>query len=101
MTNTGPLRASGGQQASALTPDEPAPDMISQAVQVTGPLPGSAPGEEGLRLPRSAAAVIDIALLAGLFLVMGGAVGRNSVQTGFGVSRSWAAPHGRGRAIWA
>jgi len=105
MTNTGPPRASGGQQAPAHILGKPALDTLPQAAQVTGPPPGSAPSEEDLRPPRPAAALIDIALLIRPLVVMGAAVGRsighNSVQTGFGPSRSWAASDGPGQAKWA
>lgn len=51
-----------GHPARAAVPDAAAPGTISQALQVTGPLPGAAPGEEALRVPRLAAALTGIAL---------------------------------------
>jgi hypothetical protein len=101
MSNTGPPRANGGQRAPTPTPGEPAPNAIPQAGQATGPPPGAAPGEDGPSVPPPTAARNNIALLTGPFLSMGQPVSRNSVRAGFGVSRSWAASGGQGRAIGA
>jgi hypothetical protein len=101
MTNTGPPHATGGHHAPTPTPGEPAPHPIPQARQATGPAPGAAPGEEGLSVPRPAAARNSIAPLTGPFLTMGRPVSRDSAGAGIGVSRNGAASGGQAQATWA
>ena len=111
MTNTSPPHASGGQHAPMSTPGEPPPDAIPQAGQATRAAPGPVPGEEGPSVPWPAAALIDVALLTGLFLtgpflITGRTVGRsyighNRVTAGFSASRSRAPSGAQGRATCA
>jgi hypothetical protein len=106
MSNTSPPHASGGQHAPMPTPGEPPPDTILQAGQAMGAPPGAVPGEEGPSVPRPAAALIDIALLTGGFLITGRTVGRgyighNSVTAGFSASRCRAPSGAQRRATCA
>jgi hypothetical protein len=106
MTNTSPPHASGGQHAPMSTPGEPPPDTIPQAGQATGAPPGAVPGEEGTSVLRPAAALIDVALLTGPFLITGRTVGRgyighNRVTAGFSASRTRAPSGAQGRATCA
>jgi uncharacterized RDD family membrane protein YckC len=65
--------------------DDPEPPAAT-----TEPVPPAPPAQEDLLGRRSAAALIDVALLTGVFLIFGLTVGGISTEGGFSVTLNWA-----------
>src|SRR5512132_198335 len=70
-------------------PEPPAP-----ATEAVLPAPPASPGQEDLLGRRISAALIDVALLTGVFLIFGLTVGQvrteSGTESGFNVTLNWA-----------
>ena len=89
---TAGTRSADVPAAAPITVPESAPQIPESALQAGDPPPGALAGREGLLGRRVAAALVDVALLAGLFVILGLVAGRISKggAADYGIWLGWA-----------